>query len=96
MKIRPLQDRVVLRRLDEAQTTAGGIVLPDSAKEKPMRGEVLAIGPGKTLDNGDHRALAVSIGQVVLFGKYAGTEVTVDGEELVVLREDDIMAVIEK
>ena len=81
MKIRPLHDRVVVRRLEEERTTAGGIVIPDSATEKPMRGEVVAIGAGKALDNGDLRALAVTVGDVVLFGKYSGTEVKVDGKE---------------
>jgi chaperonin GroES len=96
MKIRPLHDRVVVRRLEEERTTAGGIVIPDNATEKPMRGAVVAIGNGKPLENGDTRALAVKVGDVVLFGKYSGTEVKVHGEELVVMREDDIMAVIEK
>ncbi len=96
MKIRPLHDRVVVRRLEEERKTAGGIVIPDSATEKPMRGEVVAIGVGKYLENGDVRALAVKAGDVVLFGKYSGTEVKVDGEELVVMREDDIMGVFEK
>lgn len=96
MKIRPLHDRVVVRRLEEERTTAGGIVIPDSATEKPMRGEVVALGAGKFLDNGDTRALSVKIGDVVLFGKYSGTEVKLGGEELVVMREDDIMAIIEK
>ncbi len=96
MKIRPLHDRVVVRRLEEERTTAGGIVIPDSAAEKPMRGEVVAIGTGKVLDNGDQRALEVKKGDVVLFGKYSGTEIKLNGQELVVMREDDIMAVIEK
>lgn len=96
MKIRPLHDRVVVRRLEEERTTAGGIVIPDSAAEKPMRGEVIAIGTGKVLDNGDQRALEVKKGDVVLFGKYSGTEIKLNGQELVVMREDDIMAVIEK
>ncbi len=96
MKIRPLHDRVVVRRLDDERTTAGGIVIPDSAAEKPMRGEIVAVGTGKALDNGDTRALAVKVGDVVLFGKYSGTEVKVNGQELVVMREDDIMAVVEK
>jgi len=95
MKIRHLHDRVVVRRMEEERTTAGGIVIPDSATEKPMRGEVIAIGAGKVLDNGDLRTLAVKIGDVVLFGKYSGTEVKIDGKELVVMREDDIMGVIE-
>jgi chaperonin GroES len=96
MKIRPLHDRVVVRRLEEERTTAGGILIPDSAAEKPMRGEITAIGSGKALDNGDQRALAVKVGDVVLFGKYSGTEIKINGQELVVMREDDIMAVIEK
>lgn len=96
MKIRPLHDRVVVRRMEEERTSAGGIVLPDSATEKPMRGEIIAIGAGKRLDNGDTQALAVKVGEIVLFGKYSGTEVKVDGEELVVMREDDIMGIIEK
>jgi len=96
MKIRPLHDRVVVRRLEEERTTAGGIVIPDSAAEKPMRGEIVALGAGKVLDNGDVRALAAKVGDVVLFGKYSGTEVKFNGEELVIMREDDIMAIIEK
>lgn len=96
MKIRPLHDRVVVRRMEEERTTAGGIVIPDSATEKPMRGEVIAVGVGKVLDSGDLRALAVQVGDIVMFGKYSGTEVKVDGQELVVMREDDIMGVIEK
>ncbi|KTC99999.1 co-chaperone GroES [Legionella taurinensis] len=96
MKIRPLHDRVVVRRMEEEKTSAGGILIPDSATEKPMRGEVIAVGAGKVLDNGDVRALAVKVGDTVLFGKYSGTEVKVAGQELVVMREDDIMGVIEK
>ena len=96
MKIRPLHDRVVVRRMEEERTTAGGIVIPDNATEKPMREEIVALGTGKILDNGDVRALAVKLGDVVLFGKYSGTEVKIGGEELVVMREDDIMAIIEK
>ena len=96
MKIRPLHDRVVVRRMEEERTTAGGIVIPDSATEKPMRGEVVAIGGGKPLESGDTRALAVKVGDKVLFGKYSGTEVKVGAVELVVMREDDIMAVIEE
>ena len=95
MKIRPLHDRVVVQRLEEERTTAGGIVIPDSATEKPVRGKVIATGTGKLLDNGDVRALAVQIGDIVLFGKYSGTEVKVGGQELVVMREDDIMGIIE-
>lgn len=96
IKIRPLHDRVVVRRLEDERTTAGGIVIPDSAAEKPMRGEIIAVGEGKVLDNGDLRALAVKVKDVVLFGKYSGTEIKLNGEELVVMREDDIMAVVEK
>ncbi|PJD93766.1 MAG: co-chaperone GroES [Legionella sp.] len=96
MNIRPLHDRVVVRRLEDERTTAGGILIPDSAAEKPMRGEVVAIGTGKLLDNGDTRALAVKVGDVILFGKYSGTEIKLNNQELVVMREDDIMAVVEK
>ena len=95
MKIRPLHDRVIIRRLEEERKTAGGIVIPDSAAEKPIRGEVIAVGHGKILDNGDTRSLDVKVGNKVLFGKYSGTEVKVEGEDLVVMREDDIMAVLE-
>ena len=95
MKIRPLHDRVIVRRLEEERKTAGGIVIPDTAAEKPVRGEVTAVGNGKILENGDVRPLDVKIGDKVLFGKYSGTEVKVDGEELVVMREDDVMAVLE-
>ncbi|NVJ49795.1 MAG: co-chaperone GroES [Gammaproteobacteria bacterium] len=95
MSIRPLHDRVIVRRLEDETTSAGGIVIPDNAKEKPSRGEIVAVGNGKPLDNGEVRALAVKAGDKVLFGKFAGTEVKVDGEELLVMREDDIMAVIE-
>lgn len=95
MKIRPLNDRVIVRRLEEERTSPGGIVIPDTAAEKPMRGEVLAVGSGKTLDNGQVRALQVKAGDKVLFGKYSGTEVKLDGEEILVMREDDIMAVLE-
>jgi chaperonin GroES len=95
MKIKPLHDRAVIRRLEEQRTSAGGIVIPDSAAEKPIRGEVIAVGKGKILENGDIRPMDVKVGDKVLFGKYAGTEIKVDGEELVVMREDDIMAVVE-
>jgi chaperonin GroES len=95
MNIRPLHDRVILKRMEEETTSAGGIVIPDSAAEKPMRGEVIAIGKGKRLDSGDVIALDVKVGDTVLFGKYSGTEVKVDGEDLLVMREDDVMAVIE-
>ena len=95
MKLKPLHDRVLIRRVDEESRSAGGIVIPDNAKEKPQRGEVLAVGPGEPLDTGQVRALAVKVGDSVLFGKYAGSEVKLEGEELVVLRESDILAVIE-
>jgi chaperonin GroES len=94
MKIRPLHDRVIVRRMDEERTSPGGIVIPDSATEKPIRGEIMAIGNGKLMDNGDIRPLDVKAGDNVLFGKYSGTEIKMDGEELLVMREDDIMAVI--
>ena len=96
MKIRPLHDRVVVRRNEEEATSAGGIVLPGSAKEKPNQGEVIAVGIGKILDNGDVRMLDVKVGDVVVFGKYAGSDtIDVEGEELVILSESDIKAVIE-
>ena len=95
MKIRPLHDRVVLRRMEEERTSPGGIVIPDNATEKPSKGEVIAVGKGKVLDNGEVRPMDVKKGDTVLFGKYSGSEVKHDNEELVVLREDDIMAVIE-
>jgi len=96
MKLRPLHDRVIVKRMEEERMSAGGIVIPDSATEKPVRGEVLAVGNGKILENGDKRALDIKVGDTILFGKYSGTEVKVDGEELLVMREEDIMAVIEK
>ncbi len=95
MKIRPLHDRVIVRRQEEETTSPGGIVIPDSATEKPIRGEVISVGPGKILDSGESRPLDVKPGDLVLFGKYGGTEVKVDGEDLLVLREEDIMGVIE-
>jgi chaperonin GroES len=95
MNIRPLHDRVIVRRTEEERTSAGGIVIPDSAAEKPAQGEVLAAGKGKILESGDVRPLDVKVGDKVLFGKYSGTEVKVDGEELLVMREEDIMGVIE-
>ncbi|MBT8061251.1 MAG: co-chaperone GroES [Gammaproteobacteria bacterium] len=95
MKLRPLHDRVIVRRMEEERMSAGGIVIPDSATEKPIRGEVLAVGNGKILENGEKRDLDIKSGDKVLFGKYSGTEVKVDGEELIVMREEDIMAVIE-
>ena len=95
MNIRPLHDRVVVRRIEDERTSPGGIVIPDSATEKPMQGEILAVGNGKVLDNGEQRGLDVKAGDKVLFGKYSGTEVKIDGEEILVMREDDIMGVIE-
>jgi chaperonin GroES len=94
MKIRPLHDRVVIRRTEEERTSPGGIVIPDAAAEKPIKGEVVAVGNGKLLENGEVRPLDLKVGDNV-FGKYSGTEVKVDGEEVVVMREDDVMAVIE-
>ena len=96
MNIRPLHDRVIVRRQEEERTTAGGIVIPDSATEKPSMGEVLAAGNGKVTDSGDVRALDVKVGDKVYFGKYSGTEIKINGEELLVMREEDIMAVVEK
>ncbi|MBI2969285.1 MAG: co-chaperone GroES [Gammaproteobacteria bacterium] len=95
MKIRPLHDRVIVKRLEEEKTSPGGIVIPDSAAEKPIQGEVIAVGNGKILDNGEVRAMDVKKGDRILFGKYSGNEVKVDGEEYLVLREDDIMGIIE-
>lgn len=95
MNIRPLHDRVVIKRMEEERTTPGGIVIPDSAAEKPVRGEVLAVGKGKILENGDVRPLDVKVGDKVLFGKYAGTEIKIDGEDLLVMREEDIVAIVE-
>jgi chaperonin GroES len=94
MNIRPLHDRVVVKRMAEETVTAGGIVLPGSAAEKPSQGEVIAVGNGKPLDNGQVRPLELKVGDKVLFGKYSGSEVKIDGEELVVMREDDIMGVL--
>ena len=94
MNIRPLHDRVIIRRMEEEKTSPGGIVIPDSATEKPIKGEVVAIGKGKILENGDVRPLDVKVGDMILFGKYSGTEVSVDGEELLVMREDDITAIV--
>ena len=94
MNIRPLHDRVVIKRMEEERTSAGGIVIPDSATEKPARGTSVAVGNGKITDSGDIRALDVKVGDEVLFGKYSGTELKVDGEDVLVMREDDIMAVV--
>ena len=95
MNIRPLHDRVVIKRMEEETTSPGGIVIPDSAAEKPVRGEVIAVGKGKILENGDVRPLDLKTGDRILFGKYSGTEVKVDDQEFLVMREDDVMAVIE-
>ena len=95
MKIRPLHDRIVVKRMEEEKKTPGGIVIPDSAAEKPITGEVIAVGNGKKLENGEVRALDVKPGHKVLFGKYSGTEVKLDGEDFLVMREDDIMGVVE-
>ncbi len=96
MNLRPLHDRVIVKRLEEEKKSAGGIIIPDSATEKPVRGEVLAVGPGKKGDDGKNIALDVKKGDIVLFGKYSGSEVKVDGNEVVVMREDDILAVFTK
>ena len=95
MNIRPLHDRVIVKRVEEEKTSPGGIVLPGSATEKPSQGEVLAVGSGKQLDNGEVRALEVKVGDKVLFGKYSGNEVKVDGEEIIVMREEDIMGILD-
>ena len=94
MNIRPLHDRVIVQRMEEEKTSPGGIVIPDTATEKPVKGKVMAVGKGKILDNGDIRPLDVKEGYIILFGKYSGTEVTIDGEEMLVMREDDITAII--
>ena len=95
MNIRPLQDRVIVKRMEEERTSSGGIVIPDSAAEKPIRGEVIAVGPGKVQDNGKQQPVDLKVGDTVLFGKYSGTEVKIDDEDYLVMREDDILGVIE-
>ena len=95
MKIRPLNDRLLVKRLEEEATTSGGIIIPDSAKEKPAEGEIIAVGPGKTNDKGDRVALQVKEGDRVLFSKYGGTDVKLDGDDFLIMREDDILGVIE-
>lgn len=95
MNIRPLHDRVIVKRMEEERTSPGGIVLPDAATEKPVKGEVLAVGNGRVMESGEIRALDVKAGDQVLFGKYSGTEIKVDGEELLVMKEDDIVAILE-
>ena len=93
--IKPLQDRVIVKRLDEEEKTAGGLYIPDTAKEKPQQGKILAVGPGKVLEGGSRVDMTVKKGDSVLFGKYAGSEVTIDGEEVLIMREDDILGIIE-
>ena len=93
MKLRPLHDRVIVERLEEEKKSAGGIIIPDAAKEKPMKGKVVAVGPGKRTDDGKLQPMDVKSGDTILFGKYSGTEVKIDGTEYVVMREDDIMGV---
>jgi len=95
MKIRPLQDRVIVKRVEEEEKTKGGIIIPDSAKEKPMEGKVIAVGTGKVLEDGEKHPLDVKKGDRILFGKYAGTEVKIDGEEHLIMREDDILGILE-
>ncbi len=95
MKIRPLQDRIIVKRIDEEETTKGGIIIPDTAKEKPQEGKVLAVGKGKVNEDGKVQPLDVKKGDKVLFSKYAGTEVTIEGEEHLIIREDDVLGVVE-
>jgi chaperonin GroES len=95
MKVRPLHDRVIVKRLEEEEKTKGGIIIPDTAKEKPVEGKILAVGAGKILENGKKQPLEVKKGDKVLFGKYAGTEIKIDGEEHLIMREDDIIAIVE-
>ncbi len=95
MKIRPLHDRILVKRLEEEEKTKGGIIIPDSAKEKPIEGEVKAVGNGRVLDNGETRPLEVKEGDRILFGKYAGTEIKIEGEEFLMMREDDVLGIIE-
>ncbi len=95
MNLKPLNDRVVVKRLEEEETTQGGIIIPDTAKEKPMQGEVKAVGPGKLTNDGKRMEMSVSKGDKVMFNKYAGTEIKIDGEEHLVMREDDIVAIVE-
>ena len=96
MKLRPLHDRVIVKRLEEEKKSAGGIIIPDNAAEKPVKGEILAVGPGKKDESGKNIALDVKVGDIVLFGKYSGSEVKVDGEDMLVMREDDVIAVFSK
>ena len=94
MKVRPLHDRIVVRRIEEKETAKGGIIIPDTAKEKPQKGEILAVGNGKVLENGTKVALDVKVGDKILFGKYTGTEIKIDGDEVLILREDEVLAVL--
>ena len=96
MKIRPLNDRILVKRLEEKEVTKGGIIIPDTAKEKPIEGKVIAVGKGKMLENGDVRALDVKAGDKVLFGKYAGTEIKIESEDFLMMREDDVLGIIEE
>ena len=95
MKIRPLHDRVIVKRIDEEETTKGGIIIPDTAKEKPVEGKVVAVGAGKILETGKKQPLAVKKGDRILFGKYAGTDIKIEGEEHLIMREEDIIAIVE-
>ena len=95
MKVKPLQDRLVVKRIEEEEKTKGGIIIPDAAKEKPQEGRVVAVGDGKVLESGQKSPLTVKVGDKVLFGKYSGTEIKIDGEEHLILREDDVLAIIE-
>ena len=94
MKVRPLHDRMVVRRIEEKETAKGGIIIPDTAKEKPQEGKVLAVGNGRILENGTKIALDVKVGDKILFGKYTGTEIKIDGEDVLILREDEVLAVL--
>ena len=96
MKIRPLQDRILVKRLEETATTKGGIIIPDTAKEKPQEGEVVAAGKGRVLEDGSQRALDLKVGDKILFGKYAGTDVKIDDEDYLIMREDDVLGVVVK
>ena len=95
MKVKPLQDRILVKRLEEEEKTKGGIIIPDAAKEKPQEGKVIAVGDGKVLDNGTKLKLSVKAGDKILFGKYSGTEIKIDGEEHLILREDDVLGIVE-
>jgi chaperonin GroES len=95
MKVKPLQDRLVVKRIEEEEKTKGGIIIPDAAKEKPQEGRVVAVGDGKVLENGQRAPMSVKAGDKILFGKYSGTEIKIDGEEHLILREDDVLAIVE-